>query len=44
MLNEKLILKYLRDTLNNEDILLIKGSNSSLTNRIGKAVLKKGEN
>jgi len=44
MLNEKLILKYLKDTLNNDDILLIKGSNSSLTNKIGKALLKKGEN
>ena len=44
MLNEKLILKYLDDTLNNGDILLIKGSNSSLTNKIGKTLLKKGEN
>ena len=44
MLNEKLILKYLRDTLNNDDVLLIKGSNSSLTNKIGKTLLAKGEN
>jgi len=43
MLNEKFILKYLKDTLNNDDILLIKGSNTSLTNNIGKALLKKGE-
>ena len=43
MLNAKLILKYLRDTLNNGDILLIKGSNTSLTNNIGKILLKKGE-
>ena len=43
MLNEKLILKYLKDTLNNDDILLIKGSNTSLTNNIGKTLLKKGE-
>ena len=44
MLNERLILKYLEDTLNTGDILLIKGSNSSLTNKIGKTLLKKGEN
>jgi len=44
MLNEKLILAYLKDTLNNDDILLIKGSNSSLTNKIGKTLLAKGEN
>ena len=44
MLNEKLIIKYLKKTLNNNDILLIKGSNSSLTNKIGKILLKKGEN
>jgi hypothetical protein len=43
MLNEKFILKYLKDTLNNDDILLIKGSNTSLTNNIGKVLLKKGE-
>ena len=44
MLNEKLIIKYIKKTLNNNDILLIKGSNSSLTNKIGKILLKKGEN
>ena len=44
ILNEKLIIKYLKNTLNNNDILLIKGSNSSLTNKIGKILLKKGEN
>ena len=44
MLDEKLILKYLEDSLNNGDILSIKGSNSSLTNKIGTTLLKKGEN
>ena len=44
ILNEKLIIKYLKNTLNNNDILLIKGSNSSLTNKISKILLKKGEN
>ena len=44
MLNKKLIIKYLEDTLNNDDILLIKGSHSSLTNNICKILLNKGEN
>ncbi|MDC0056521.1 Mur ligase family protein [Alphaproteobacteria bacterium] len=44
MLDEKLILKYLEDSLNNGDILSIKGSNSSLTNKIGTTLLQKGEN
>lgn len=43
MLNEKLILKYLKETLNHNDILLIKGSNSSLTKTISRVLLKKGE-
>ena len=42
MKNSKLILKYLKKIVNNDDIVLIKGSNSSLTNNLSQEILKKG--
>jgi len=44
MSDKKSILTYLEKTLNNEDILLVKGSNTSLTKNITMSLLKKGEN
>ena len=41
MPNIKLILEYLKKFLKNNDIILIKGSNSSLTNKLTKKLLKK---
>ena len=38
-MNIKPILKYLKKTTNNNDIILIKGSNSSLTNKLAKDFL-----
>lgn len=42
MPNIKLIMEYLKKFLNSNDIILIKGSNSSLTNKLTKELLKKG--
>lgn len=38
----RLILEYLEKVINNEDIILIKGSNSSSTNKLTKEFLSKG--
>ena len=43
MLNKQSIFKYLQNNLNINDIVLIKGSNSSLTNKLSKELLKKGD-
>ena len=43
MLNKKSILEYLVKNLNIDDIILIKGSNSSLTNKLSKELLQKGD-
>ena len=44
MLDKKAILHYLEKNLNNNDIILIKGSNSSLSNEIAKDLLKRRVN
>ena len=43
MLNKMSILEYLQKNLNINDIVLIKGSNSSLTNKLSKELLQKGD-
>ena len=43
MLNKKSILEYLEKNLNINDIVLIKGSNSSITSKLSKELLKKGD-
>ena len=40
MLNTNKILDYLKNVIKDEDIVLIKGSNSSITNNIAKKILK----
>ena len=42
MLDKKSILNFLKKTINHEDILLIKGSNSAMTNDLANFFLKKG--
>ena len=42
MLDKESILSLLKKTVNHEDILLIKGSNSAMTNDLAKFFLKKG--
>jgi len=44
MLDKNIILEYLEKYLNNNDIILIKGSNSSITNEIAKDLLKRKVN
>jgi len=44
MLDKDIILKYLDKNLSNNDIILIKGSNSSITNEIAKNLLKRKVN
>ena len=41
MLDKKSILNFLKKTINHEDILLIKGSNSAMTNDLANFFLKK---
>ena len=43
MLNKNSILKFLEKNLNINDIILIKGSNSSLTKKLSIELLKKGD-
>ena len=43
MTNINEIFQYLKKILNNDDIILIKGSNSSLTNKLSEEFLKKGD-
>ena len=40
MFDENIVLEYLERNLSNNDIILIKGSNSSITNEIAKDLLK----
>lgn len=44
MLDKKIILDYLEKNVSNNDIILIKGSNSSITNDIAKDLTKRGVN
>ncbi len=44
MKNVELIIEYINKIICNEDIILIKGSNSSLTNELAKKLLNYGEN
>ncbi len=41
MLNVKNVIEYLENNVKNNDIILIKGSNSSITNVIAKELLKR---
>ena len=43
IMNIRLIIKYLEKFLNNEDIILIKGSNSSSINKLTQEFLNKGD-
>lgn len=43
MTNINDIFQYLKKIINNDDIILIKGSNSSLTNKLSEEFLKKGD-
>jgi UDP-N-acetylmuramyl pentapeptide synthase len=44
MLDKDIILRYLDKNLSNNDIILIKGSNSSITNEVAKNLLKRKVN
>ena len=44
MSNMESILDFLKKALNNNDIILIKGSNSSLSNKLAKELLKRRVN
>ena len=43
IMNKNLILKHIKSIVNDNDFILVKGSNSSLTNVLAKVILNKGD-